>query len=113
MALLRMKTDSNLTAFDLARTEPMKSLLFQLENELECNDFHSLPYPTLSFVKTDDINQFLRLLAILLRHFVSESEDQLNLTARTKQLKDHIDKIQERKTNRSEMLLNIINSLLV
>ena len=113
MPLLKMETDSNATALDLARTTPMKDLLFQLENDLHCKCKDLSSYPAFGQVRSCDIHKFLRLLAILLRHFIVESSTHLHLPTKAKLLKDHIDKIQEKRTKRTTILLNVVNNMLL
>ena len=111
MLLLNMKTEREETAYDLARTASIKDLITEMEDEMRCDSL--TPYVSPSVVKSEDINRFLALLAILLRHFLRTADKKkANLSAKVNDLKAHIHQLQQRPTKKSALLLNIVRNLL-
>ena len=111
MALLNMRTSFGATAFDLAST-PMKNHLTELENDLNCDGSFLPIYPASVMLQSPDIDMFLRLLAVLLRSFTSESDQELNLTAKVNLLEEHVRKLKKDQSMKSILLFNIVSKML-
>ena len=75
--------------------------------------YYPSSYPAFAQIRSCDIIKFLKQVAVLLRHFIVESSTHLHLPTKAKVLKDHIDKIQDKKTKRTTILLNVVNNLLL
>lgn len=111
-ALLDMKTTTDATAYDLAETATMKNLLLDIGDDLLNDDKTLRSYS--SSVKVDDVNQFLSLLIIVLRHFIrpQELDDKINLSSKADNLRTHVAQLLSKQSNKSTSLLNIVDKML-
>lgn len=114
LKLLEMKTLTGSTAYDLAATSPMRDLINELGCDLLCDQSTPETYSSFHGVTAEEVNQFLALLVVLLKHFVPlhKTSCEMDSLDKTDGLRNLVGQLQQRHTGKSKLLLNVINRIL-